>query len=312
MNSSCIRLKAAVAVSASLCSLSVASSPSLNHSSGCYELGGSFNYGNFALGDGNRGCIIPPSTIASRSFASTSPPNLIPLYDATTFLNASLSHSFAGNCFRVDFVSDTKSSNTSIIGVVASLSSLEQNNPPLPIRFEIGTGTQETLWLDLDLQVQYVYSKGTLDGADDNPEVRYRIMDAFGHVVSQGVATCSSADVVCGTGLSVEVAGIEPLTIEFQFDGALDGDGAADPLNPHTLIFDWQASAPSAPCRADLTGLDGKPDRIVNGTDYFEFLDLFDSMDLRADFNNDGVLSGADFLEFLQEYQAGCVVSPCL
>ncbi len=57
----------------------------------------------------------------------------------------------------------------------------------------------------------------------------------------------------------------------------------------------------SPPCIPDING-----DGVVDADDFFAFLSLFASGDLRADINNDGVIDADDFFAFLTLFAAGC------
>ncbi len=54
-------------------------------------------------------------------------------------------------------------------------------------------------------------------------------------------------------------------------------------------------------CPPDLNG-----DGVVDADDFFLFLNLFATGDMRADFNNDGVIDADDFFLFLNLFAAGC------
>lgn len=61
------------------------------------------------------------------------------------------------------------------------------------------------------------------------------------------------------------------------------------------------ASLTLSGCTADLSG-----DGVVDFGDYLEFLNLYDALDPRVDFNMDGVIDFGDYLEFLNHFDAGC------
>ncbi len=54
-------------------------------------------------------------------------------------------------------------------------------------------------------------------------------------------------------------------------------------------------------CRPDLNG-----DEVLDGDDFFLFLQLFAAGDPRADFNNDGVIDANDFFIYLNQFYLGC------
>ncbi|MCC6678355.1 MAG: hypothetical protein IT436_14545 [Phycisphaerales bacterium] len=61
---------------------------------------------------------------------------------------------------------------------------------------------------------------------------------------------------------------------------------------------DW---ARLSACRADVAR-----DGLIDFADYLEFLNLYEALDPRVDFNGDGAVDFADYLEVLNLYDAGC------
>lgn len=62
----------------------------------------------------------------------------------------------------------------------------------------------------------------------------------------------------------------------------------------------WPGGEPAC-CPGDLSG-----DGLVDFSDYLEFLNRYETGDLRIDFSQDGLVDFADYLEFMNLYEAGC------
>lgn len=117
----------------------------------------------------------------------------------------------------------------------------------------------------------------------------------------------------------VQVTGTPPPTFQwYKNDNPIAGATASsytitdvdagDVANYRVVVTNSCGSVISDPalltiggCPADLTG-----DGVIDFGDYLEFLNLYDALDPRVDYNMDGVIDFLDYLEFLNYFDAGC------
>ncbi len=98
-------------------------------------------------------------------------------------------------------------------------------------------------------------------------------------------------------------------------NNALVGSGnglvIASPAVTTTYLARWENSCGQSGSAAALVEVaesigDFNNDGFVNGIDYDEFADLFESGDMGADINNDGFVNGIDYDTFAEAFEAGC------
>ncbi|MCC6230414.1 MAG: immunoglobulin domain-containing protein [Phycisphaerales bacterium] len=92
-------------------------------------------------------------------------------------------------------------------------------------------------------------------------------------------------------------------------------NGSTYAINPATVddagSYDCVVSGGCADVTSDSASVvvcvgDFNCDSFVNGLDYDEFADLFESGDLGADINGDGFVNGLDYDQFAEAFEAGC------
>jgi hypothetical protein len=131
-----------------------------------------------------------------------------------------------------------------------------------------------------------------------------------------------------GTVFFVRVAGPGPHAYQWRLNGVVLADGTqasgavvtgaktsrlaimnagtADEGSYDCVVSLACGSMVSNPAPLTVCTVDMNCDGVVDFGDYLEFLRVFDTESLRADFTGDGIVDFADFLAFISAFDAGC------